>query len=694
MDFLYVAVDVETSGLNPTADEILEIVAIECNEDGSTGGIFHQLCRPMAGHTNIDAERINHISWDMVKDCPNYLRDAVREKLAKFIGKRTVIGHNIIKFDIPFIRIEPRRVYDTLLACRDRYRGGNKLKTACQRAGIEWDDSGAHRAEYDVRKNIELFAKLKKLESKETKHTMETPLFKYFQTGEQENRKNGVVITEKDKLLIATQPYSYSRINLFMQCPFKWYMQYIKGLKGPDQDFHVTGKICHLIAELSGMWCYQETFVSKFVIWANKNKIVIHENEIDKIVSFFNKKKEDLTLSDYGRYIYVNQSRLKDLYPTIKSFGHFIMMIEDEVLDGEFESPTMPDPESYEKLVQTAINRNRCTDPDIINDVRYIMSRFYKLKNFQLNRRELIVTEKRIAYDRQWNLLSDFYANNVFIRGVIDLIEYYGDYIIITDYKSSRTMLTEAQLKSDVQTLLYLLMIYKYIPRESYKKIVIRIEYIRFNKTVEYEVEDVDAAAAIAMKWLNDGIQMIESEMLKPEGEAFQPQRNQYCSSCHIGEDGKCPLFSKMFISNIEDPFQFSISNVDDCIKAWKRIETNKTENIRLLKLCKEFVKEYSNKITIDGKAYLDFYPIPTREYSPAKLLELVEKRGMTIRDIIYFFKISESEFDKLCDKKKLTISNSELNEISREKTRHEFDALTMEEIEKKGALNAAIPDD
>jgi DNA polymerase III epsilon subunit-like protein len=161
-----VCVDCETTGLDSQKDEIVEITAIEFNQFGQTGKVFTTLCKPMSGFIPSAATAIHHITYDMVKDCPNYLTDGVREKLAEFVGKRPALGHNIMVFDINFIRINFKKIIDTLVMCRKKHRGGNKLKSACLRLNIPWDDKAGHRAEYDVRKCIELYCKMVSVKKK------------------------------------------------------------------------------------------------------------------------------------------------------------------------------------------------------------------------------------------------------------------------------------------------------------------------------------------------------------------------------------------------------------------------------------------------------------------------------------------------------------------------------------------------
>ena len=65
----YIALDLETTGLNPKQDKIIEIGAVRV-ETGQETGRFHTMLNP---HRELE-ERITEltgIAWDMLKDAPD-----------------------------------------------------------------------------------------------------------------------------------------------------------------------------------------------------------------------------------------------------------------------------------------------------------------------------------------------------------------------------------------------------------------------------------------------------------------------------------------------------------------------------------------------------------------------------------------------------------------------------------------------
>lgn len=691
IEYPYVCGDVETTGLDPRVEEIVEVTVTEFNMSGAIGQSKSFLCRPKSGFIPSEASNIHGITYDMVKDSPNYLEDGIREQIAEFVGNRTLVGHNVQEFDIKFLKIKPRAMEDTLVMARRRFQGrSNKLKTVCARLNIEWDDSKSHRSGYDVERTILLFLKLKGFEIKQVEKKADVPIFASAMAKEAESINEphavGIIPTEKEKSFIATQAYSYSRINLFKQCPFKWFMQYIKGIKQPDEDYLIVGSVVHKIAERAGEWCFRELFANKFVIFARKNNLEMSQEDAMSISSHYN--KENVTMHDYGKYLFENPNLVKEKF-NITGLYSLISCIDKGIAGESFTVPSMPPLEDYEIIIQGCINQFKITDTGTKTDIRMLAERFYRNGNFSLLPGDMVLTEKRVAFDREWKILNDFYANNAYFRAIIDVIYYFGRTILIKDYKTSRTMKKQEDMCEDMQLITYVLMIYKFIPRNSYDKIIVQVEYVRFGKIIELAIDDVEFFVAKAMKWISDSVQAIEKEMLKTDGNAFAPTRNEYCHTCHIGADGKCPLFNKQLINNIEDPFNFIVDNIDDCVRAWKRIEVNKSENNRLTKLCKAFAETCESSIVVDKTAVLDFYTSKTVEYDSVKSVQLLLKKGMPIENILSFMSFPPSQFEKFLEYKELKLTDVELSEISDEKSRTEFKACTPEEIKSKGYINS-----
>lgn len=93
-----VALDLETTGLSPTYDKIIEIAAVKLQADGQTK-TFSSLINPEI----IISEKstaIHHITNDMVKDSP--LLSSVLPKFCDFLGSIPMVAHNA-RFDAGFM---------------------------------------------------------------------------------------------------------------------------------------------------------------------------------------------------------------------------------------------------------------------------------------------------------------------------------------------------------------------------------------------------------------------------------------------------------------------------------------------------------------------------------------------------------------------------------------------------------------
>ena len=99
----FIVFDIETTGLDPSIDEIIEIGAIKV-ENNTIIEEFHSLIKP---NYKIDAfiTELTGITNDMVIEAPKV--DEVLKKFISFIGNSILIGHNV-HFDINFI-------YDNLI---------------------------------------------------------------------------------------------------------------------------------------------------------------------------------------------------------------------------------------------------------------------------------------------------------------------------------------------------------------------------------------------------------------------------------------------------------------------------------------------------------------------------------------------------------------------------------------------------
>lgn len=104
----YVVVDIETTGLDTSYDEIIELSAIQVI-DNIQVDCFNSLVKPMDLIDDF-ITNLTGITNDMVSKAPN-IKD-ILPQFQKFIGDSIIVGQNV-NFDINFI-------YDNLINCSDK----------------------------------------------------------------------------------------------------------------------------------------------------------------------------------------------------------------------------------------------------------------------------------------------------------------------------------------------------------------------------------------------------------------------------------------------------------------------------------------------------------------------------------------------------------------------------------------------
>ena len=163
----YIAFDIETTGLDPMYDEIIEIGAIKI-EDGKEIETFSTLIKPDYEIDEFITE-LTGITNEMVMDAPKI--NEVLPKFMDFIKDSVIIGHNV-NFDINFI-------YDNLINedmnpitndFVDTLRLSRRLLPELKHHRLSdlanyynIDTTGSHRSLTDVRITIDIFKNLEKL---------------------------------------------------------------------------------------------------------------------------------------------------------------------------------------------------------------------------------------------------------------------------------------------------------------------------------------------------------------------------------------------------------------------------------------------------------------------------------------------------------------------------------------------------
>lgn len=162
----FVAIDVETTGLRPKNDDIVEISAVKFI-DWEPVEYMSSLINPQKEIPK-EATLINNITNEMVKNSP--VIDSVVDSFSDFIKGFNVVGYNL-EFDLSFLYVnnlnlftQKRKYYDLLSICRKRINKDDilnyKLNTVCEYYDIYRDDS--HRSTSDALATGIIFANLTK----------------------------------------------------------------------------------------------------------------------------------------------------------------------------------------------------------------------------------------------------------------------------------------------------------------------------------------------------------------------------------------------------------------------------------------------------------------------------------------------------------------------------------------------------
>lgn len=167
----YVVFDLETTGLSPETDEIIEISGIRVR-DGQVDDEFSTLVNP-GRPIPYSATDINGITDEMVRDAPA-LRDALKDFLI-FAGDDILVGHNIHSFDMKFLNAGALRelhrkigndYVDTLYLARS-ILPLSRFRLTDIASYFRLETKGAHRALQDCTMNQQCYEKMRELREKQ-----------------------------------------------------------------------------------------------------------------------------------------------------------------------------------------------------------------------------------------------------------------------------------------------------------------------------------------------------------------------------------------------------------------------------------------------------------------------------------------------------------------------------------------------
>ena len=157
--------DLETTGMSPVTDRIVEIGAVRVDPDGSRRE-FKTLVNPRRLIPRC-ATQIHHIDDAMVADAPSFAE--IGQDFLDFAAGSVLVGHNV-RFDLGFLQESLNRDHlplwggktmDTIKLLQKTHPGLISYRLQYLRGIFQLDDVselGAHRAGADVEWTVQLLA--------------------------------------------------------------------------------------------------------------------------------------------------------------------------------------------------------------------------------------------------------------------------------------------------------------------------------------------------------------------------------------------------------------------------------------------------------------------------------------------------------------------------------------------------------
>src|SRR5689334_15000857 len=159
MERIFVALDVETTGLEPGIDEIIEVAAVKFRGD-EVLEIFERLIKPRHS-LPLKIKRLTGITDAALEQSPRF--SAVAPDLVRFLKSYPIVGHSI-GFDLRMLQAQgmhlPQPSYDTfdLATLLMPQAPAYKLTALAQFLGIAHEE--AHRAGSDADVTRQVFVHL------------------------------------------------------------------------------------------------------------------------------------------------------------------------------------------------------------------------------------------------------------------------------------------------------------------------------------------------------------------------------------------------------------------------------------------------------------------------------------------------------------------------------------------------------
>ncbi len=230
----FVTFDLETTGVDTTSCEIVEIAGVRVEGD-NIAGEFHSLVRPDVP-IDPDAQRQHGYGEAELKDAPRFAE--VWPKFREFARGAQLVAHNGFAFDVPVLRrmlgligaVDPVHAYDTLPLARALGGGSARLGSLAERFGVPV--GRAHHALDDARMLVGVYRELERRRLERARKSVLVNLLPYLGLSMALEGKQ-----ESDEAVLLFKESRIRALGRFSDC-LEFYESELarSGLKGPPLD--------------------------------------------------------------------------------------------------------------------------------------------------------------------------------------------------------------------------------------------------------------------------------------------------------------------------------------------------------------------------------------------------------------------------------------------------------------------------
>jgi len=239
---------------------------------------------------------------------------------------------------------------------------------------------------------------------------------------------------------------------------------------------------------------------------------------------------------------------------------------------------------------------------------------------------------KIVTVEDKFNVVTD---DGVPIIGAMDkVVELNKDTILVVDYKTSKYVYTQAEIKSDIQMSIYDLVANIKFPQ--YKRIILTLDYLRSTSVYTYRTNK-------ERKSFSQYLLAVYNEMLNLEERDAKPLLNDMCNWCDFRNE--CPAYieasknDKVIKKKLED------QNEDELVSEYLDIRNRKRVLDSYEKRLKFYIMEKiknDEKDLVGGDKLIYIRQNPNTFYDPKAVYKAVP-----LNDFLRMVKISKRSFDE-----------------------------------------------